>query len=118
MAATPIAALNKTTQNSFLRIIESPIFPFSFDSFGIAEWRRADTIRQFGRRSQRARSGFIAVPLFTVECRDLLWHRPGSGVQSGVSGPGSRMRDDSGANQESAMGEGVPGTQPPTRPAE
>src|ERR1700739_1963575 len=79
MAATPIAALNKTTQNSFLRIIESPIFTFSFDSFGIAEWRRADTIRQFGRRSQRARSGFMAVPLFTVEWRDLLSYRTGSG---------------------------------------
>src|SRR6266436_1632650 len=32
--------------------------------------------------------------------------------------PSSRIRDDSGANQESAMGEPVPGTQPPTRPSE
>src|SRR5690349_9320921 len=32
--------------------------------------------------------------------------------------PSFRIRDDSGANQESAMGEPVPGSQPPTRPSE
>jgi hypothetical protein len=71
MAATMMAALNKTTHVSLLPILSPPFFPFSFGSFGIAEWRRADTIRHFGRRRQRARSGLMAVPLFTVECRDL-----------------------------------------------
>src|SRR5258707_3522016 len=114
MAATPIAALNKTTHVSLLRILSPPFFPFSFGSFGIAEWRRADTIRHFGRRRQRAKSGLVAVPLFTVECRNLPW----SGHGSVATIRASRIRDDSGANQESAMGEPVPGTQPPTRPSE
>src|SRR5882757_7267023 len=113
MAATPIAALNKTTHVSLFRILSPPFFPFSFGSFGIAEWRRADTIRHSARRRQGARSGLVAVPLFTVECRDLPWpgHRSGATIRA------SRIRD-SGANQESAMGEPVPGTQPPTRPSE
>jgi len=38
MAATVIAALNKTTHVSFLRILEPSVFSFSFGSFGIAEW--------------------------------------------------------------------------------
>jgi hypothetical protein len=37
MAATMIAALNKTTHVSFLRILESSVFLF-IGSFGIAEW--------------------------------------------------------------------------------
>src|SRR6266404_3265350 len=80
MAATPIAALNKTTHVSLLRILSPPFFPFSFGSFGIAEWRRTDTIRHFGRRRQRARSGLVAVPLFIVECRNLPYSGHGSGT--------------------------------------
>src|SRR6266478_1591542 len=89
MAATPIAALNKTTHVSLFRILSPPLFPLSFGSFGIAEWRRADTIRHSGRRRQGARSGLVAVPLFTVECRDLPWYGHGSGATIRAS----RIRD-------------------------
>src|ERR1700751_1532614 len=89
MAATPIAALNKTTQNSFLRIIE-----FSRFSLHLVHWasssgdaRTRSATRAGAVKGQGADCWlFRYLPLNAVICRGLDTVR---GVQSGVSGPAS-----------------------------
>src|ERR1700751_3221098 len=63
-----------TEQNyprQFTSHAESSFFPCHLVHLASPSERRADTIRHFGRRRQRARSGLVAVPLFTIECRYL-----------------------------------------------
>src|ERR1041384_4458615 len=102
MAATMIAALNKTTQVSFLRILEPSVF-FPFHLVHLASpngdaWTRSD--RLTGTVKGQC-ADFPAVPLFTVECHVLPYAGHGSGVT--IRTPGFRVN--CGANQKSATGD-------------
>src|ERR1700687_1932349 len=67
MAATPIAAPNKTTQNSFLRIIEPSVFALYIWFIWHLGWRRADTIGHLATYVQTVKRRTNPVPRLTVE---------------------------------------------------